>query len=108
MEGFLRASLSGDMEALLELLSDDVALYSDGGGKTRAALRPAYGTDNVARFLTGILRNIPPGFAVKQTRVNGRPRRLLRGRQSTERRDPRVGRGEHQGHQARRQRREAR
>jgi RNA polymerase sigma-70 factor, ECF subfamily len=73
MEGFLRASLSGDMEALLELLSDDVTLYSDGGGKTRAALRPVYGADNVARFLTGILRNIPPGLAVKQTRINGGP-----------------------------------
>jgi len=73
MEGFLQASLSGDMEDLLELLSDGVTLYSDGGGKTRAALRPVYGADNVARFLTGILRSIPPGFAVRQTRVNGRP-----------------------------------
>ena len=73
IEGFLQASLSGDMEALLELLSDDVTLYSDGGGKTRAALRPIYGADYVARFLAGTLRNIPPGFAVRQTRVNGRP-----------------------------------
>ena len=73
MEGFLQASLSGDMEALLELLSDDVTLYSDGGGKTRAALKPIYGADNVARFLTGITSNIPPGFTVKRTRVNGRP-----------------------------------
>jgi RNA polymerase sigma-70 factor, ECF subfamily len=73
IEGFLQASLSGDMEALLELLSDDVTLYSDGGGKTRAALRSIYGADYVARFLAGTLRNIPPGFAVRQTRVNGRP-----------------------------------
>lgn len=73
MEGFLQASLDGDMETLLELLSEDVTLYSDGGGKTRAALRPIYGADNVARFLTGTLRNIPPDFAVRQTRVNGRP-----------------------------------
>jgi RNA polymerase sigma-70 factor (ECF subfamily) len=73
MEGFLRASLAGDMEALLALLSEDVTLYSDGGGKTRAALNPIYGADNVARWLTGILRNVPPGFAVRQTRVNGRP-----------------------------------
>jgi RNA polymerase sigma-70 factor (ECF subfamily) len=73
IESFLRASLSGEMEALLALLSDDVTLYSDGGGKTRAALNPIYGADNVARFLTGILSNIPPGFAVRQTRVNGRP-----------------------------------
>jgi len=73
MEGFLQASLVGDMQALLQLLSEDVTLYSDGGGKTRAALRPIYGADNVARFLTGILKNIPPGFTVRQSRVNGRP-----------------------------------
>ena len=73
MEGFLQASLGGDMVALLELLSDDVTLYSDGGGKTRAALRPIYGADKVARFLTGILSNIPPDFTVRRTRVNGRP-----------------------------------
>jgi RNA polymerase sigma-70 factor (ECF subfamily) len=73
MEGFLRASLAGDMEALLALLSEDVTLYSDGGGKTRAALNPIYGADNVARWLTGILRNVPPGFVVRQTRVNGTP-----------------------------------
>ncbi len=73
MEGFLQASLEGDMEALLALLSEDVTLYSDGGGKTRAALRPIYGADKVARFLTGILSNIPPDFAVRQTRINGRP-----------------------------------
>ena len=73
MEGFLQASLDGDMEALLALLSEDVTLYSDGGGKTRAALRPIYGADKVARFFTGILSNIPPDFAVRRTRVNGRP-----------------------------------
>lgn len=73
MEGFLQASLEGDMEALLALLSEDVTLYSDGGGKTRAALRPIYGADKVARFLTGILSTIPPDFAVRQTRINGRP-----------------------------------
>ena len=73
MDGFLHASLDGDMEALLELLSDDVTLYSDGGGKTRAALNPIFGADNVARFLAGIMGKIPPGFTVRKTRVNGRP-----------------------------------
>jgi len=73
MESFLQASLAGDMDALLALLSEDVTLYSDGGGKTRAALRPIYGADKVARFLTAILDNVPPDFTVRQTRVNGRP-----------------------------------
>jgi RNA polymerase sigma-70 factor, ECF subfamily len=73
IDGFLKASLGGDMGALLELLSEDAILYSDGGGKTRAALNPIYGADNVARFLAGILGKIPPGFTVRKTRVNGRP-----------------------------------
>jgi RNA polymerase sigma-70 factor, ECF subfamily len=73
MGSFLRASLGGDMEALIALLSEDVTLYSDGGGKTQAALRPIYGSDRVARFLAGILRKAPPDLAVRQTRVNGRP-----------------------------------
>jgi RNA polymerase sigma-70 factor (ECF subfamily) len=73
MGSFLRASLDGDMGGLLSLLSEDVTLYSDGGGKTRAALNPIHGSDRVARFLTGILRKLPPGFAVRRTPVNGRP-----------------------------------
>jgi RNA polymerase sigma-70 factor (ECF subfamily) len=73
MESFLQASLSGDMDGLLALLSEDVTLYSDGGGKTRAALNPIHGADKVARFLSGILRKVPPGFVIRQTQVNGRP-----------------------------------
>jgi RNA polymerase sigma-70 factor, ECF subfamily len=73
MDGFLEATLSGDMEAIIELLSEDVILYSDGGGKTRAPLNPIHGADNVARFLAGIMGRIPPGFTVRKTRVNGRP-----------------------------------
>ena len=73
MGSFLTASLSGDMEALLALLSEDVILYSDGGGKARAALKPIYGADRVARFLSGTLRKAPSNFAVRQTLVNGRP-----------------------------------
>jgi RNA polymerase sigma-70 factor (ECF subfamily) len=73
MDGFLHASLGGDMEALLGLLSEDVTLYSDGGGKTRAPLNPIYGPGNVARFLTGILSKMPPDFTVRKTRVNRRP-----------------------------------
>jgi RNA polymerase sigma-70 factor, ECF subfamily len=73
MDGFLNASLEGDIGSLLGLLSVDVTLYSDGGGKTRAALNPIYGAVNVARFLVGILSKVPPGFTVRKTRVNGRP-----------------------------------
>jgi RNA polymerase sigma-70 factor, ECF subfamily len=73
MGSFLEACFGGDMEGLLALLSEDATLWSDGGGKTRAALNPIHGADKVARFFSGILRNAPPGLAVRRASINGRP-----------------------------------
>ena len=73
MGSFLEASLGGDMEGLVSVLSEDVTLWSDGGGKTRAALNPIHGADRVSRFLFGILRQAPPGLVIRRARVNGRP-----------------------------------
>jgi RNA polymerase sigma-70 factor (ECF subfamily) len=73
MASFLEASLDGDMEGLVSVLSEDVTLWSDGGGKTRAAMNPIHGADRVSRFIFGILREAPPGLVVRRTRVNGRP-----------------------------------
>jgi RNA polymerase sigma-70 factor, ECF subfamily len=73
MDGFLEATLSGDMEALLGMLAEDVTLYSDGGGKTRAARNPIYGADKVTRFLAGIRQKAPPGFTLRRMQVNGKP-----------------------------------
>lgn len=70
---FVEACTSGDLEGLLSLLSEDVTLWSDGGGRVRAALNPIHGADRVARFLVGILRDVPAGFAVRLARVNGGP-----------------------------------
>ena len=70
---FLEACMGGDMEGLLELLTEDIVLWSDGGGKARAALNPIRGSDKVARFLLGILGKTPPGLVVRQTRVNSQP-----------------------------------
>ncbi len=72
-ERFVEACTSGDMEGLLGLLSEDVTLWSDGGGKVAAAPYPIYGPERVARFLLGVLRTVPPGFSARPTRVNGRP-----------------------------------
>jgi RNA polymerase sigma-70 factor (ECF subfamily) len=70
---FLEACMGGDMEGLLELLAEDIVLWSDGGGKARAALKPIRGSDRVARFFMGILGKVPPGLVVRRTRVNGQP-----------------------------------
>jgi RNA polymerase sigma-70 factor (ECF subfamily) len=73
MESFLEACMGGDMEGLLALLSEDVTLWSDGGGKARAALNPISGVQKVARFFSGILRKAPPGLVVRWAQINGRP-----------------------------------
>ncbi|WP_225729742.1 MULTISPECIES: RNA polymerase sigma factor SigJ [unclassified Nocardia] len=51
-EKFLAAQHDGDVAGLLELLAPDVAFWSDGGGKRRAALRTIYGAEKVSRLLT--------------------------------------------------------
>jgi RNA polymerase sigma-70 factor, ECF subfamily len=70
-ERFVEACMSGDMEGLLELLSEDVTLWSDGGGKVAAAPYPIHGPEKVARCLVGVLRTVPPGFFAHPARVNG-------------------------------------
>src|SRR5438067_10536802 len=53
---FLRASTNGDMEGLLNLLTDDIVFVGDGGGKARAGLKPVRGADKVVRGFLGNLR----------------------------------------------------
>lgn len=69
---FLGACASQDEAALGALLAEDVRLASDGGGRTRAALRPIEGRVNVARFLLGLTRK-HPSAPVWPARVNGAP-----------------------------------
>src|SRR5439155_13618598 len=46
LERFYRAAGSGDMDGLLALLSDDVVMHTDGGGKASALPLPIYGPAN--------------------------------------------------------------
>ena len=70
---FVETCTSGDMKGLLELLSEEVTLWSDGGGKVAAAPYPIHGPERVVRFLLGVLRTVPPGFSVRPSWVNGEP-----------------------------------
>jgi RNA polymerase sigma-70 factor (TIGR02957 family) len=53
-ERFLEATISGDLEALMEVLSPGVTLVADGGGRALAPRRPVRGADKVARFLLAV------------------------------------------------------
>ncbi|UWR52292.1 RNA polymerase sigma factor SigJ [Phaeobacter inhibens] len=99
-EAFFRASKTGDMTALTRLLSNDVQLISDGGGKATAALNPIYGREKVMRLLAGLARKghhtAPDQWRLCQ--LNGLPAILSRGEDgilqatSLEIRDGRIAR----------------
>ncbi len=70
---FIAASANGDMEGLIELLSDDVMLWSDGGGVVPAAINPIRGPEKIARFFIGLAKRMPPNTSFRVARVNGAP-----------------------------------
>jgi len=71
---FMAAASSGHLERLVTVLSTEVVLYADGGGKASAALRPVHGALNVARFILGaIARSVPIDVSVNIEIVNGQP-----------------------------------
>ncbi len=55
-ERFARAFSTGDVELLTQLLTSDVTMLSDGGGKVAAARRPLVGRDEVLNFFVGLRR----------------------------------------------------
>jgi len=74
-ERFLAAVGGGDIEALLAALAPDVVLISDGGGRTKAALRPITGADKVARWLVAVAQQgaAVPDLRIGVAEVNGSP-----------------------------------
>jgi RNA polymerase sigma-70 factor (ECF subfamily) len=72
LERFLQASRSGNMEDLITLLSRDVVLHSDGGGKAIAVPKPIHGTDKVARgVLSGLRNRVPTDLVARIAQING-------------------------------------
>ena len=74
LERFHRAAGSGDMDGLLVLLSRDVVMHTDGGGKANALPLPIYGPDKVARasvFGLTKLRTLNPLQRIVE--INGEP-----------------------------------
>lgn len=75
---FLAAAFGGDLDALLEVLAPDVALWTDGGGVAPAARRVVSGRDKVARLLAGfVTKGRFPDVTLKPVEVNGDPGVLL-------------------------------
>ena len=74
LQQFLEATSHGDMQGLMALLSKDVALYTDGGGKVTAVPNPVFGAERVARFFFGAREKLMPKDVVRRfAEINGQP-----------------------------------
>ncbi|ASS97437.1 RNA polymerase [Peribacillus simplex NBRC 15720 = DSM 1321] len=51
---FIKASATGNFEEFLDLLTEDVVLVTDGGGKVLSALNPIVTKQRVSSFLKGV------------------------------------------------------
>ncbi len=77
-ERFLAAAIGGDLHALLDVLAPDVTLWTDAGGKRRAARRVIQGRDKVARLLlAAVTKDLLAVLAIRYAEVNGGPAALL-------------------------------
>jgi RNA polymerase sigma-70 factor, ECF subfamily len=70
---FVVACGTGDVDGLLALLAEDVVVWTDGGGKVRAALRPVTGPHRAARFLLSVARRVADGVSIRELVLNGQP-----------------------------------
>ncbi|HET9919650.1 MAG TPA: RNA polymerase sigma-70 factor [Ktedonobacteraceae bacterium] len=79
LNGYFQAVQTGEMTPLTNLLSENVVLWADGGGKIKqAALRPIRGRDAVARFSLGTRRFWPENSRVELEEVNGQAALIVR------------------------------
>ena len=79
LDQFMQAVNVGELDGLMKLLSADVTLWADGGGKARgAALEPFHGQAAVAKFVLASTHFITGGFKIEIAEVNGQPAALLR------------------------------
>ncbi|HYM19740.1 MAG TPA: sigma-70 family RNA polymerase sigma factor [Candidatus Kapabacteria bacterium] len=84
LNNFIEASFGGNINELIALFKEDIALYADGGGKTftlngvklSAVRKPIHGSEGVATFLTNIASKIfkaAPDVRIERVSVNGEP-----------------------------------
>lgn len=74
---FFGALATGEIEALEGVLAEDAVMWSDGGGKVHAALRPIRSAAKIARFFISVAKKVE-GAVVAVEVVNGVPSLVLR------------------------------
>jgi RNA polymerase sigma-70 factor (TIGR02957 family) len=79
LAAFRRATETGDLQSLLDILAPDVVFLGDGGGVKQAVLRPIVGADKVGRLLAAALDTLAAtaGTSLRPAQVNGYPALIL-------------------------------
>lgn len=77
LTAFLAAAKTGDLDALEQLLAEDVVSYSDGGGVVRASKFPVVGRLRVAKFVRAFHTHFWNGVDVIEAETNGQASVLL-------------------------------
>ena len=74
-EAFFAASRNGDMTALRTMLSADVSIHADGGGKRSAITRPVFGAELVLKLHEALAAHFvkAPSQLVRVGLINGLP-----------------------------------
>ena len=76
---FLQAVSTGELGGLMTLLSSDVTMWADGGGKVRgAATQPLHGRAAVAQFVLASTRYLTASAQAEIAEANGQPAAILR------------------------------
>jgi len=74
LKRFMQAVRKGEIKGLVDLLSSDAVLHSDGGGKAIAQPHMIEGAENVARLILDRMSNVVPKNLVnRMARINGEP-----------------------------------
>ncbi|MFF0147733.1 RNA polymerase sigma-70 factor (ECF subfamily) [Amycolatopsis sulphurea] len=76
LAAFQRATETGDLQGLFDLLAPDVVFLGDGGGVKQAVLHPIVGAERVSRVLSAGLRRLTAA-TLQPAEVNGHPALVL-------------------------------
>ncbi|MBA3870585.1 MAG: RNA polymerase sigma-70 factor [Anaerolineae bacterium] len=67
---FLQTIAQGDIDGLTHMLSEDIVMYADGGGKAPVARIPQQGREAVTRLIMGVFRWLTPDTRIQLHDVN--------------------------------------
>lgn len=69
--GFINTVETGNIDAFLEMLAEDVLLVPDGGGQRGAAIHVLKGKEHVSAFILGTQKIAPPNLRYQFAQLNG-------------------------------------